>query len=246
MNSLNRPSVGFSRHRVTADADSYGALRVRRIHLFGMDTLPSLAPTFLTQPEVADLLRATRWRCSFPIWSTLRVYYAVLALGGVVVPIHALLKAGEIGFVLEDSGARLLICAHSMLGEGAEGAATAGVEVITVGSPESSGAARRLETEAARAHPIFTYVARLPDESEPGKRWPPFSRAKRSRRRKPSPWARSTRWCPRTRCSSALSSERNSWACEQRSPSGPLSDPCISGPLCRSRRDSSSSTLSSS
>lgn len=40
-----------------------------------------------------------------------RVYYAVLALGGVVVPVHALLKAGEIEYALRDSGARLLICA---------------------------------------------------------------------------------------------------------------------------------------
>ncbi len=36
-----------------------------------------------------------------------RVYYAVLALGGVVVPVHALLKSEEIAYVLRDSGSAL-------------------------------------------------------------------------------------------------------------------------------------------
>ena len=44
-----------------------------------------------------------------------RAYYAVLALGAVVVPIHALLKAEEIAYVLRDSGAALLICAAPLL-----------------------------------------------------------------------------------------------------------------------------------
>ncbi|HEY1155719.1 MAG TPA: AMP-binding protein, partial [Arthrobacter sp.] len=51
-----------------------------------------------------------------------RVYYAILSLGAVVVPIHALLKAREIEFVLQDSGARLLVCAAPLLAEGAAGA----------------------------------------------------------------------------------------------------------------------------
>ncbi len=40
-----------------------------------------------------------------------RTYYAVLSLGAVVVPVHALLVAREIGFVLTDSQAKLLIAA---------------------------------------------------------------------------------------------------------------------------------------
>ncbi len=45
-----------------------------------------------------------------------RVYYAVLALGGVVVPVHALLRAEEIAYVIDDSGAKLLVCAGPLLG----------------------------------------------------------------------------------------------------------------------------------
>jgi len=40
-----------------------------------------------------------------------RAYYAALALGAVVVPIHALLRAEEAAYVLSDSGAKVLICA---------------------------------------------------------------------------------------------------------------------------------------
>ena len=40
-----------------------------------------------------------------------RLYYAILSLGAVVVPVHALLKADEIEYVLRDSGATILVCA---------------------------------------------------------------------------------------------------------------------------------------
>jgi len=56
-----------------------------------------------------------------------RAYFGVLALGGVAVPVHALLRAEEIAYVLRDSGARLLVCAAPLLGEGAKGAELAGV-----------------------------------------------------------------------------------------------------------------------
>src|SRR5579872_7195781 len=55
-----------------------------------------------------------------------RAYYAVLALGAVVVPVHALLTPEEIEYVLRDSGAKLLI-AHPMLPNGAAGAQRAGI-----------------------------------------------------------------------------------------------------------------------
>ncbi len=61
-----------------------------------------------------------------------RVYYAVLALGGVVVPVHALLKSEEIAYVLRDSGSALLVCAGPLLEQGAKGAALADVPVISV------------------------------------------------------------------------------------------------------------------
>ncbi len=69
-----------------------------------------------------------------------RVYYATLALGAVVVPVHALLKRGEIEYVLRDADVSLLVCAAPLLGEGAAGAALAGVDVVTVLAPPAAGA----------------------------------------------------------------------------------------------------------
>ena len=94
-----------------------------------------------------------------------RAYYAILALGAVVVPVHALLKAEEIEYVLRDSGARLLICAAPLLAEGAKGAALAGIETLSVLVPDEQNGAMpfaRLEDEAAAAHPIDAYVPRNP------------------------------------------------------------------------------------
>ena len=51
-----------------------------------------------------------------------RVYYAILSLGGVVVPVHALLVAREIGFVLTDSRAKVLVAAGPLLAQGAPAA----------------------------------------------------------------------------------------------------------------------------
>jgi long-chain acyl-CoA synthetase len=84
-------------------------------------------------------------------------YYGVLALGATAVPVHALLRAEEIAYVLEDSGAKALVCAGPLLGEGAKGADIAGVEVFTVLDGGESGA-RRLDAEAAAATPIDRYV----------------------------------------------------------------------------------------
>jgi long-chain acyl-CoA synthetase len=59
-----------------------------------------------------------------------RAYFAVLSLGAIVVPVHALLKAEEIAYVLTDSGASQFIVAAPLLAEGAKGAALAGVPVL--------------------------------------------------------------------------------------------------------------------
>jgi long-chain acyl-CoA synthetase len=94
-----------------------------------------------------------------------RVYFAILALGGVVVPVHALLKADEIAYVLRDSGSTALICAAPLLGEGAKGAALAGVEVLSVLVPDEAQASLpfpRLEDEASALEPIEGYVPRGP------------------------------------------------------------------------------------
>jgi long-chain acyl-CoA synthetase len=97
-----------------------------------------------------------------------RVYYATLALGAVVVPVHALLKRREIEYLLQDSGAMLLVCAAPLLAEGAAGAELAGVDVITVLAPadhddhDDHDGPDRLEALAAAAEPLDTYVPRDP------------------------------------------------------------------------------------
>ncbi|MEN0086455.1 MAG: long-chain fatty acid--CoA ligase [Leifsonia sp.] len=94
-----------------------------------------------------------------------RAYYAVLALGAIVVPVHALLKAEEIAYVLRDSGSELLICAAPLLAEGARGAGLAGVPTVSVLVPDELVEQLpfpRLEELSAAAEPITTYEPRGP------------------------------------------------------------------------------------
>ena len=86
-------------------------------------------------------------------------YFGVLALGGVAVPVHALLKAEEIQYVLEDSGAKALICAAPLLGEGAKGAELAGVPVLGV-MDGGDASVERIDELAAAATPIDSLVPR--------------------------------------------------------------------------------------
>ncbi|MCW2621000.1 MAG: AMP-dependent synthetase [Frankiales bacterium] len=99
--------------------------------------------------KVALLLPNTQ---HFPL-----AYYGVLALGGVAVPVHALLKAEEIDFVLRDSGAVLLVCAAPLLGEGGKGAELAGVPVLAV-MDGGDATADRLDLMAASAEPVERLV----------------------------------------------------------------------------------------
>jgi long-chain acyl-CoA synthetase len=64
------------------------------------------------------------------------LYYGVLRAGGVVVPMNPLLKAREIAYYLEDSGAGLLLAWESTLGEAAKGAEAAGADLIPVAPAE--------------------------------------------------------------------------------------------------------------
>jgi long-chain acyl-CoA synthetase len=94
-----------------------------------------------------------------------RVYYAVLSLGAVVVPIHLLLRAEEIEYVLRDSGSSLLVAAAPMLAEGGKGAAMAGVPTVSVLVPDSMAEqvpVARLEDEAKAATPLDRYVSTNP------------------------------------------------------------------------------------
>ncbi|MFI2363845.1 AMP-binding protein [Promicromonospora sp. NPDC019610] len=91
-----------------------------------------------------------------------RVYYATLALGAVVVPVHLLFRTDEIEFVLRDAGADVVVVAAPMLAEAAPAAARAGVPLLTVllpqdaarGLAERGTPVARLEEEAAAATPI--------------------------------------------------------------------------------------------
>jgi long-chain acyl-CoA synthetase len=91
-------------------------------------------------------------------------YYGTLALGAVAVPVHALLKAEEIEYVLSDSGAKALICAAPLLGEGSKGAELAGVPVLAV-MDGGDVTVERIDTLALSAVPIDTFVPREPDDT---------------------------------------------------------------------------------
>src|SRR5579862_3205146 len=67
-----------------------------------------------------------------------RVYYGILAIGGVVVPVHALLTAEEVAYVLRDSGAKLLVCAGPLLAAGAPGARAAEIPCLTLLAPPAT------------------------------------------------------------------------------------------------------------
>ena len=60
------------------------------------------------------------------------VYFGVLRAGGVVVPMNVLLKGREIGFYLEDSGAKLMFAWQDFAAAAHEGARRAGAQVVEV------------------------------------------------------------------------------------------------------------------
>jgi long-chain acyl-CoA synthetase len=87
-----------------------------------------------------------------------RAYYAILAAGGVVVPVHLLLTADEAEIVLRDSGASVVI-AHTMCAEtAAKAAGQAGVMVLT------AGPGGRLEELTEQATPLPTFRTRAPED----------------------------------------------------------------------------------
>jgi long-chain acyl-CoA synthetase len=91
-------------------------------------------------------------------------YFGTLALGGVAVPVHALLKAEEIEYVLADSGAKVLVCAAPLLGEGAKGAELAGVPVLAV-MDGGDATVERIDTLALSATPIEAVEPREPEDT---------------------------------------------------------------------------------
>jgi long-chain acyl-CoA synthetase len=91
-------------------------------------------------------------------------YFGALALGAVAVPVHALLKAEEIQYVLEDSGAKVLVCAAPLLGEGAKGAELAGIPVLAV-MDGGDATIERIDQKAFEVQPIDAVVPREPEDT---------------------------------------------------------------------------------
>jgi long-chain acyl-CoA synthetase len=60
------------------------------------------------------------------------VYYGILRVGGVVVPMNPLLKAREVAYYLGDSGAGLVFAWHAFADEARSGASQAGAELVVV------------------------------------------------------------------------------------------------------------------
>lgn len=87
-----------------------------------------------------------------------RAYYAILAAGGVVVPVHLLLSAEEVEHVLRDSGATLLLCHPAQAETGKAAAAATGVRMLNLGE------GGELETLAGAAEPLTSYVTREADD----------------------------------------------------------------------------------
>jgi long-chain acyl-CoA synthetase len=86
---------------------------------------------------------------SFPV-----VFYGALLAGAVVVPMNPLLKAREIEYFLEDSGARLIVALEPSAQAATEAAATVGAQAVTVGAAlpeELMGEAPPLSAPVERA-----------------------------------------------------------------------------------------------
>jgi len=86
-----------------------------------------------------------------------RVYFAALSLGAVVVPVHALLVAREITYVLQNSGAALLVVGAPLLTEAVPAAAAAGIPLLAVMGGDG---VTRLDLLAREVEPLESYVER--------------------------------------------------------------------------------------
>lgn len=97
-----------------------------------------------------------------------RVYFAVLSLGAVVVPVHLLFKAREIEYVLQDSEADLVIAAAPMLAEAGPAAEAADLPLLMVLQPPSDDPDvkyPRLEAEAEVADPLVRHLPVHPTDA---------------------------------------------------------------------------------
>ncbi|CAM5260258.1 Long-chain fatty acid--CoA ligase OS=Streptomyces alboniger OX=132473 GN=CP975_31510 PE=4 SV=1 [Streptomyces alboniger] len=87
-----------------------------------------------------------------------KAYYAILAAGAVVVPVHLLLSAEEVEHVLRDSGATLLLCHPAQAPTGEVAAKATEVRMVRL------GAGGELEALARETEPLVSYVTRGADD----------------------------------------------------------------------------------
>jgi len=93
-------------------------------------------------------------------------YFGILKAGGIVVPLNVLLKAPEVAFHLEDSGARILIAWQGALPEAAKGAEAAGLDQIyVVGHTGDSGVGVPFERLMAVEVPRYEIAIREPTDT---------------------------------------------------------------------------------
>ncbi|MEU1518997.1 long-chain fatty acid--CoA ligase [Streptomyces sp. NPDC005811] len=95
-----------------------------------LDRLSAQTATLLRTQGLRDGERVALMLPNVPEFVVL--YYGILRAGGIVVPMNPLLKARETEYQLRDSGAVLLAEWHLAPGEGAQGAAAAGVRRLVI------------------------------------------------------------------------------------------------------------------
>ena len=86
------------------------------------------------------------------------VFFGALRLGAVVVPMNPLLKGREVGFQMEDAGAKVMLGWHQMGEAAREGSESAGIEPILVEPGDFEG-------QLGAAEPVDQVVDRADDDT---------------------------------------------------------------------------------
>jgi long-chain acyl-CoA synthetase len=86
------------------------------------------------------------------------VFFGALRLGAVVVPMNPLLKGREVGFQMEDAGAKVMLGWHQMGEAASEGSESAGIEPILVEPGDFEG-------QLGAAEPVDQVLDRADDDT---------------------------------------------------------------------------------
>ena len=93
-----------------------------------------------------------------------RAYYAIIAAGGVVVPIHLLLTPPEIAYILRDSDAKLMLAHVARAEDAARAAVLADTPYTIIGALPAGSAPSTLPRLEAGTARMDTYVPRAPED----------------------------------------------------------------------------------